>query len=73
MFTGQSIFELLLKIVQPGLLDVRFAGINVSDPGLEYLMKDLRLRNRHILFSPIKLTENNRCIDAEIFVRKVSF
>ncbi|EFO19695.2 hypothetical protein LOAG_08798 [Loa loa] len=59
--------------VQPGLLDVRLAGVDVSDAGSEYLAKDLRLRSSHILFTPIKSVESNRCIDAEIFLRKKRF
>lgn len=51
---------------------MRLAGIDVSDVGLEYLVKDLRLRSSQIFFSAIKPVENNRCIDAEVFLRKVS-
>uniref|UniRef100_A0A915PYW8 Band 7 domain-containing protein n=1 Tax=Setaria digitata TaxID=48799 RepID=A0A915PYW8_9BILA len=59
--------------IQPGLLDVRLAGIDVSDAGSEYLAKDLRLRSSQILFSAIKPVENNNCIDAEVYLRKKRF
>uniref|UniRef100_A0A0R3RX74 PHB domain-containing protein n=1 Tax=Elaeophora elaphi TaxID=1147741 RepID=A0A0R3RX74_9BILA len=61
------------RFTQPGLLDIRLAGIDVSDTGSEYLMKDLRLRNNQILFSAIKPAENNRCIDAEVFLSRKRF
>ncbi|VDK74453.1 unnamed protein product [Litomosoides sigmodontis] len=61
------------KLIQPGLLDVRLAGIDVSDAGSEYLAKVVRLRSSQILFSAIKPVENNRCIDAEVFLQKKRF
>uniref|UniRef100_A0A183EAT7 TNase-like domain-containing protein n=1 Tax=Gongylonema pulchrum TaxID=637853 RepID=A0A183EAT7_9BILA len=61
------------KRVQPGLLDVRLAGIDVSDAGSEYLTKDMRLRSTSILFTAIRPVENNRCIDAEVFYNKSRF
>ncbi|KAM3719599.1 Protein C3orf33 [Dirofilaria immitis] len=66
-------FFIKKKSIQPGLLDVRLAGIDVSDAGSEYLAKDIRLRSSQIFFSAIKTVENNRCIDAEIYLRKERF
>uniref|UniRef100_A0A8R1XNE5 PHB domain-containing protein n=1 Tax=Onchocerca volvulus TaxID=6282 RepID=A0A8R1XNE5_ONCVO len=61
------------KSIQPGLLNIRLAGIDVSDVGSEYLAKDVRLRSSQIFFSAIKPIENNTCIDAEIYLRKNRF
>ncbi|CAG9530673.1 unnamed protein product [Cercopithifilaria johnstoni] len=58
------------KSIQPGLLDLRLAGIDVSDAGSNYLTKVVRLRSNQILFSAIKPVENNKCIDAEIFLQR---
>uniref|UniRef100_A0A1I8ESJ2 PHB domain-containing protein n=3 Tax=Wuchereria bancrofti TaxID=6293 RepID=A0A1I8ESJ2_WUCBA len=59
------------KSIQPGLLNIRLAGIDVSDAGSDYLAKDVRLRSSQIFFSAIKPVENNNCIDAEVFLRKL--
>ncbi|EJW83594.1 hypothetical protein WUBG_05497 [Wuchereria bancrofti] len=61
------------KSIQPGLLNIRLAGIDVSDAGSDYLAKDVRLRSSQIFFSAIKPVENNNCIDAEVFLRKKRF
>nr|CRZ22639.1 Bm3748 [Brugia malayi] len=61
------------KSIQPGLLNIRLAGIDVSDAGSDYLAKDVRIRSSQIFFSAIKPAENNNCIDAEVFLRKKRF
>ncbi|KAL3994396.1 hypothetical protein ACH3XW_21570 [Acanthocheilonema viteae] len=61
------------KPIQPGLLNLRLAGIDVSDAGSEYLAKDMRLRGSQIIFSAIQPVENSRCIDAEIFLLRKRF
>lgn len=54
------------------MLDIRLAGIDVSDAGSDYLAKDMRLRSKNILFTAIKPVESNRCVDAEVFYKKVA-
>lgn len=61
------------RYAQPGLLDVRLAGIDVSDAGGEYIVKDLRLRSISILFTAIRPIDNNKCIDCEVFFKKRRF
>lgn len=61
------------KFIQPGLLDIRLAGIDVSDAGSDYLAKDMRLRSKNILFTAIKPAESSRCVDAEVFYKKKLF
>ncbi|VDM95294.1 unnamed protein product [Thelazia callipaeda] len=61
------------KRFQPGLLDVRLAGLDVTSAGFEYLTRNLRLRSREIFFSAIKPTENKQCVDAEIYLQKKKF
>lgn len=54
-------------------MNIRLAGIDVSDAGSDYLAKDVRIRSSQIFFSAIKPAENNNCIDAEVFLRKKRF
>lgn len=48
------------------------AGLNLSDEGLAFLAKDMRLKNRTIMFEVIKPTDRNAdAADAVISVKKV--
>ena len=56
------------------MLNLRLAGINVSDAGMSYLKDNFKLENRNVSFNAIKKTEQkNDTVDVELFVKKVSY
>ena len=51
---------------------MRLAGIDISEAGLSYLNKDLRLADKPIVFNIIKETDGNPdSIDGDVTVKKV--
>ncbi|KAI1715804.1 protein C3orf33 [Ditylenchus destructor] len=57
-----------------GLLNLRLAGLDVSNAGLSYLSKDVRIGNKPVTFTVIKIAENNSdAADADVTVRKNYF
>lgn len=53
---------------------LRLAGLDVSKAGVEYLVKDLRLKDRPVIFNVIKRTANDSdTADADITLKKVTF
>uniref|UniRef100_A0A914CU85 Uncharacterized protein n=1 Tax=Acrobeloides nanus TaxID=290746 RepID=A0A914CU85_9BILA len=55
----------------PGLLNVRLAGLDISEAGLSYLTKDLRLPSRRVVFNVIKDTDGNSdSVDCDVTVKK---
>uniref|UniRef100_A0A0N5AFZ9 TNase-like domain-containing protein n=1 Tax=Syphacia muris TaxID=451379 RepID=A0A0N5AFZ9_9BILA len=56
------------------LLNVRIAGLNMTNPGKQFLEKDLEIRGRKILFTVIKTSKDrDPVIDAEVTVQKNPF
>jgi hypothetical protein len=50
------------------------AGLDVSRAGVEYLIKDLRLKDRPVIFNVVKKTANDSdTADADITLKKVGF
>ncbi|KAI6227539.1 hypothetical protein M3Y99_01240400 [Aphelenchoides fujianensis] len=53
------------------LLRIRLAGVNVSKAGVEYLAKDLKLKDRKIFFHVVKPTAGDSdTVDADVTVKK---
>ncbi|TKR93043.1 hypothetical protein L596_007575 [Steinernema carpocapsae] len=56
---------------ETGLLHLRLAGLDVSKSGQEYLAKDLRLKDKPVVFAVIKPTDGNiDSVDCDVTVRK---
>lgn len=52
---------------------LRLAGLDVSKAGVEYLVKDLRLKDRQVIFNVIKpTTGDSDTADADVTLKKVS-
>lgn len=65
---------LSFKKYEPGLLSLRFAGLDIADAGTQFLSKDLRLRDKNILFSVIaKSAGKSETADADVTLRKKPF
>jgi hypothetical protein len=66
----------LPRLLQPrkhatDLLRLRLAGLDVSKVGVDYLIKDLKLKDRKIIFNIIKQTANDSdTADADIAIKK---
>jgi len=67
----------LPRILQPRvkhpseLLRLRLAGLDVSKAGVEYLVKDLRLKDRTVIFNVVKpTTGDSDTVDADITLKK---
>ncbi|KAK0424513.1 hypothetical protein QR680_008705 [Steinernema hermaphroditum] len=56
---------------QVGLLHLRLAGLDLSKSGQQYLAKDLRLKDKAVVFTVIKPTDGNiDSVDCDVTVRK---
>jgi len=56
------------------LLRLRLAGLDVSKAGVDYLVKDLRLKDRPVIFNVIKATSGDSdTADADIALKKSFF
>ncbi|KJH48056.1 hypothetical protein DICVIV_05851 [Dictyocaulus viviparus] len=57
-----------------GLLDLHLAGVDVSKAGQEFIAKDLRLKDRPVVFTVIKPSDDSvDAVDAEVTVQKNLF
>ncbi|KAK6049534.1 hypothetical protein COOONC_12961 [Cooperia oncophora] len=57
-----------------GLLNIRLAGVDMSEAGQQFISKDLRLKNKPIVFTVIKGSENSTdAVDADVTVKKSAF
>ncbi|VDL81813.1 unnamed protein product [Nippostrongylus brasiliensis] len=57
-----------------GLLNLRLAGVDISEAGQQFLSKDLRLKNKPITFTVIKNTDGAAdSVDADVTVKKNAF
>lgn len=66
--------KLFSKRPNQKMLNLRLAGINVSDAGMSYLKDNFKLENRNVSFNAIKKTEQkNDTVDVELFVKKAVF
>uniref|UniRef100_A0A8R1I5L2 Uncharacterized protein n=2 Tax=Caenorhabditis japonica TaxID=281687 RepID=A0A8R1I5L2_CAEJA len=62
------------KNVNPGLLNLRLAGVELSKSGQQFLAKDLRLANRPVTFTVIKTVEGSPdSVDADVTVKRTAF
>ncbi|VDO71719.1 unnamed protein product [Heligmosomoides polygyrus] len=60
---------------KPGLLTLRLAGVDMSEAGQQFISKDLRLKNKPITFTVIKVGVEGKpdCMDADITVKNNTF
>lgn len=59
-------------IFKTDLLSLRLAALDLSPEGRTYLLKDLKLENRHVSFSLLKRTDTNSdAADAIFSFKKV--
>nr|CDJ98225.1 Unknown [Haemonchus contortus] len=57
-----------------GLLNIRLAGVDMSEAGQQFISKDLRLKNKPIVFTVIKTSDNTTdAVDADVTVKKNAF
>ncbi|EGT36042.1 hypothetical protein CAEBREN_04206 [Caenorhabditis brenneri] len=62
------------KNVNPGLLNLRLAGVELSQSGQQFLAKDLRLTNKPVTFTVIKEVEGAPdVVDADVTVKRTAF
>ncbi|EGT36084.1 hypothetical protein CAEBREN_11602 [Caenorhabditis brenneri] len=62
------------KNVNPGLLNLRLAGVELSQSGQQFLAKDLRLTNKPVTFTVIKEVEGApHVVDADVTVKRTAF
>lgn len=62
------------KNVNSGLLNLRLAGVELSQSGQQFLAKDLRLTNKPVTFTVIKEVEGAPdVVDADVTVKKTAF
>lgn len=60
-------------MLQPTPLSVRLAGVNISPAGADFLTKDLRLRDKEVIFTVVKpIDDQSDIIDADITLKKVN-
>ncbi|KAK6029978.1 hypothetical protein OSTOST_03898 [Ostertagia ostertagi] len=64
----------LRKRPAKGLLNIRLAGVDMSEAGQQFISKDLRLKNKPITFTVIKASDNSSdAVDADVTVKKNAF
>ncbi|CAJ0607263.1 unnamed protein product [Cylicocyclus nassatus] len=57
-----------------GLLNIRLAGVDLSNAGQQFLAKDLRLTNKPVTFVVIKNSDDSKnAVDADVTVKKSTF
>lgn len=57
-----------------GLLNIRLAGVDMSEAGQQFIAKDLRLKNKPVTFVVIKGTDGCAdTVDADVTVKKNTF
>uniref|UniRef100_A0A158P9Y0 Transmembrane protein n=1 Tax=Angiostrongylus cantonensis TaxID=6313 RepID=A0A158P9Y0_ANGCA len=57
-----------------GLLNLRLAGVDMSQAGQQFIAKDLRLTNKPIIFTVIKPSDDSvDTVDADVTVKKSTF
>ncbi|CAB04226.1 Mitochondrial import inner membrane translocase subunit Tim21 [Caenorhabditis elegans] len=62
------------KNVDTGLLNLRLAGVELSQSGQQFLAKDLRLTNKPVTFTVIKDVEGAPdAVDADVTVKRTAF
>ncbi|CAD6192460.1 unnamed protein product [Caenorhabditis auriculariae] len=62
------------KKAKPGLLNIRLAGVDLSQAGQQFLTKDLRLLNKPVTFTVIKSSEGApESVDADVTLKKAAF
>ncbi|CAP23778.1 Protein CBG02810 [Caenorhabditis briggsae] len=62
------------KNVNTGLLNLRLAGVELSQSGQQFLAKDLRLTNKPVTFTVIKEVEGAPdVVDADVTVKRTAF
>ncbi|KAF1765320.1 hypothetical protein GCK72_005272 [Caenorhabditis remanei] len=62
------------KNVNSGLLNLRLAGVELSQSGQQFLAKDLRLTNKPVTFTVIKDVEGAPdVVDADVTVKRTAF
>ncbi|CAL2033139.1 unnamed protein product [Caenorhabditis brenneri] len=62
------------KNVNPGLLNLRLAGVELTQSGQQFLAKDLRLTNKPVTFTVIKEVEGAPdVVDADVTVKRTAF
>lgn len=53
---------------------MRLAGLDISNAGLSYMSKDLRLENKPVTFTVVKPTEGNSdSVDSDMTVKRSAF
>uniref|UniRef100_A0A7E4V6R4 TNase-like domain-containing protein n=1 Tax=Panagrellus redivivus TaxID=6233 RepID=A0A7E4V6R4_PANRE len=56
-----------------GLLNLKLAGLDISQAGLSYVSKDLRLTNKPVFFTVVKPTAGNSdAVDADVVYKKTA-
>ncbi|CAI2345758.1 unnamed protein product [Caenorhabditis sp. 36 PRJEB53466] len=62
------------KNSNPGLLNLRLAGVELSQSGQQFLAKDLRLTNKPVTFTVIKNVDGAPdVVDADVTVKRTAF